>query len=402
MVSNSIEFFDSGDNFNNFFYLLKKYNKKKSDFLKGKGMTDKIENEINKRDIIIFKVDNNIKDEHIDRNGKLFFPFKKIFIDCKFKFSSYDPEAQEDTDMIINGIMLNEWVDGVIVVTCIPQVIYNKTKDIGVSPTNISFNKSEILCLNEFSKDNYYRQLNDSKKIDFDFKKKFQKEIIGTVQGLLKKIEKKQYTSYEKWMPCGRIKKEIVHSREVSSHKRHLWKDSGKFKIPLLSRKEILSRGYFIDEIVFRDKELRRDVPYLVLNQYTAGVKKEKEKENRVINLMRKKIYRNELLLGKILGEIFPEEIIRHNKTFDKNSRLRLDYNIWDRRIGFEYDGEQHFDKELYQKLYGDGFDEQVKRDKLKDKLCKKKNIKLVRIKYNEPLNKTRIKRRLKEIGVIV
>jgi len=399
MDYNSIEFFDSGDNFNNFFYLLKKYNTEKPNVLDGKGFTDVIKKEVDKKEIIIFKVDDNIIEESMKDNKKLFFPFKKIFIDYKFSISHHDIKNNEDIDILIDGIFLNEYDDKTIVATCMSQIINKGSRDLKVIPSNMLFKKNYVGVLEEgLKEENYHQQTKDKLEIG----KIIQSKIVIIIKALLNKIEKKQYIHYEKWTPCGRIKKEIIHSREVSSHKRHLWKDSGKFKIPLLSKEEILSRGYFIDEIVFRDKELRRDVPYLVLNQYTAGIKKEKEKENRVINLMKKKIYRNELLLGKILGEIFPEELIRHNKAFDKNSRLRLDYNIWDRRIGFEYDGEQHFDKELYQKLYGEGFDEQVKRDNFKDKLCKKKNIKLIRIKYNEPLNRTYIKKRLKESGVIV
>lgn len=72
---------------------------------------------------------------------------------------------------------------------------------------------------------------------------------------------------------------------------------------------------------------------------------------------------------------------------------------VGNKRLAFEYDGEQHYDKELYEKLYGVGFEEQQKRDNLKNKLCKKKQITLIRIKYNEPLTKTHLIKRIKEHG---
>ena len=102
----------------------------------------------------------------------------------------------------------------------------------------------------------------------------------------------------------------------------------------------------------------------------------------------------------KVLREIFQDEVIRKHDRKVLHG-LELDFLIYNKkkrreRIAFEYDGEQHFDKNLYKKLYGDGFEEQVKRDRIKDKLCNKKNIRLIRIKYNEPITKSHILKRLK------
>lgn len=252
---------------------------------------------------------------------------------------------------------------------------------------------SEKICL-----ETYYWMNPHAENLSWEFKSSngddrrteihsfFGTEIKKTIITLLHMISKKQYTKYKKWKPSGFETKEIIYSHDVKSHKRHFWKDSGKFKIPFMNKEELEERGYGIDELVFRDGELRRDVPYKIINSFTIGEEKEKKEDNRRIILFEKKIFRNEAKLGTILREIFPDELIKHNKTFHKKSSLRLDYNIWNKRIGFEYDGEQHFNKQLYKKLYGDGFEEQCWRDKEKNKLCKKKNITLIRIKYDEPL----------------
>jgi len=184
------------------------------------------------------------------------------------------------------------------------------------------------------------------------------------------------------------------------THKRHFWKDSGKFIIPTLPKEELIKKGYGIDEVVYRNGELRRDVPFTLINQYIIGKGKKIKKDNRVISFIKRKNLRQEDKIYKILLSLLPTNIIRrHDRKTLKG--IELDFNIPELRLGIEYDGEQHFDKELYKKLYGDGFDEQVKRDKLKNKLCSRKNIKLIRIKYNEPLTKTHIKNKIKKCGVI-
>ena len=63
---------------------------------------------------------------------------------------------------------------------------------------------------------------------------------------------------------------------------------------------------------------------------------------------------------------------------------------------------EQHFDRKLCEDVFKSDFDALQKRDRKKDKLCKKKNMILIRIKYDEPLTKTHIKKKLKEKGIDV
>lgn len=78
-------------------------------------------------------------------------------------------------------------------------------------------------------------------------------------------------------------------------------------------------------------------------------------------------------------------------KSFDDlryRSKLRFDFYLPTYRIAIEYDGLQHFkpvnfsgnNKNDYIKIY----EEQLKRDKLKNLYCEKNKILLIRIKYNE------------------
>ena len=146
----------------------------------------------------------------------------------------------------------------------------------------------------------------------------------------------------------------------------------------------------------FRDGEARRDVPYKIIGNYLIGDKIKKKDNNRRIKLAKGRIWRCEEKVYRILRELFPEKIIRrHDRRTLKG--LELDFNLPEFRLGIEYDGEQHYDRKVCEEVFKSNFDAQVSRDRKKDKLCRKKNITLIRIKYDEPLTKTHIKKKLKQ-----
>lgn len=57
---------------------------------------------------------------------------------------------------------------------------------------------------------------------------------------------------------------------------------------------------------------------------------------------------------------------------------LKFDFYIPKKNLIIEYDGEYHYKDTNFNK----GFEEQKKRDRVKDKYCKEKNIKLIRVPY--------------------
>ena len=68
---------------------------------------------------------------------------------------------------------------------------------------------------------------------------------------------------------------------------------------------------------------------------------------------------------------------------------LRFDFAIFkENNLLFllEYDGIQHFNTSM--DWYNDSLEELVKRDELKNKYCLTNNIKLIRIRYDEDLDK--------------
>lgn len=90
-------------------------------------------------------------------------------------------------------------------------------------------------------------------------------------------------------------------------------------------------------------------------------------------------------------------------KTFEDcvnpktGAKLKFDFYLLDYNCCIEYDGEQHFKKTFYSK---DNLKSRQERDAIKDKYCKDKNIKLIRIKYTDfnKMNNNYILERLKNV----
>jgi hypothetical protein len=136
-------------------------------------------------------------------------------------------------------------------------------------------------------------------------------------------------------------------------------------------------------------------VPYIDIGNYKIE-RQEKLKENKIINLIEKKQWQKEQFLGSILYKLYPSIYIkRHDRK--KLNGLELDYYIPELQIAFEYDGEQHFDKNLCENIFQSNFEELQKRDRKKNIKCRDLGIKLIRIKYDEPLTLRHIKKKLKE-----
>lgn len=386
---------------NNFFKNIKTYCEelKKEEFVHSRRLLD-----FDKKEIIIFeadidKIDLSVVD--IKKSSKLFMPIDKVFIEIP----KWVIETKEYVLQNSGGVFIFNEIMGEREMTTVYSIwmITNKlTGDINIKPINFSamdYISHSGIKDNEFG---HGIKIGTKWKYTVDYiGEVLKKELVVTTKSilyyLLYKIEKKEYSKYKKWTPSGFTNHDIVYSYEVSKHKRHFWKDSGKFNIPFMKEDELKSKGYDIDELVFRDGELRRNVPYRIIGNFLVGEVKENQEDNRRIKLAKGRILRQEEKIYTILRELYLDNIIRrHDRKTLKG--IELDFNLPELRLGIEYDGEQHFDKELYEKLYGEGFDEQVKRDRKKDRLCIKKNITLIRIKFDEPLTKTNIKNKIKRI----
>lgn len=80
----------------------------------------------------------------------------------------------------------------------------------------------------------------------------------------------------------------------------------------------------------------------------------------------------------------------------DKGVLLEYDICIPNKKLFIEYDGIQHFEYPNFFHKTRSEFNDQISRDRLKDKLAIENDWKLIRIKYNEPVTYKDIYYRLK------
>lgn len=91
--------------------------------------------------------------------------------------------------------------------------------------------------------------------------------------------------------------------------------------------------------------------------------------------------------LQEIYGCKFPKIRPPWLRNPETGRNMELDGYNESVRVGFEYNGEQHYCFPNRWHKYKWEFDKQVDRDKLKDKLCKQHGILLIKIPYNIPIN---------------
>lgn len=109
--------------------------------------------------------------------------------------------------------------------------------------------------------------------------------------------------------------------------------------------------------------------------------------------------------------DLFPQYEVIHNGYYSwlrspKNQPMQLDVYIPELKIAFEVDGRQHFQYSTF--LHGKGkkglerFQYLQACDKLKDELCKKRGVRLIRIRYDRRVTREYLLTRLKNEGITV
>jgi len=348
-----------------------------------------------KRDMpLIFQI--RFEDEEPMDKFNLIIPFSNFFIASPY-YVEYHGEIYGTEGFLVGDILSNKLRDSLLLKEDYLEIFFFWSKHI---------NDGWAFCSSLIKKDSIIKSTKDiTEQPPFEnpslppvVRKSFIDVFYNTMKKLLILIDKKEYTSYQKYTSNGMIRKNIVYANEKMTHKRHFWEDTGYFKVPNMNEEELQERGYKIDEVVYKDGQIRRDVPYKIIEP-TSEDKKKQNIANRTINLYKKRIFRQEEKLYDILKLIFPLDFIKiHDRKMLKG--LELDFFIREKRIAFEYDGEQHFDKKICEEVFKSDFNELKKRDRKKDKLCRRKNITLIRIKYDEPLKKSYIKKKIRNLGL--
>jgi len=106
-----------------------------------------------------------------------------------------------------------------------------------------------------------------------------------------------------------------------------------------------------------------------------------------------------ETRMYEIIKSLFRPLEVRYRFKPRWLGRLELDVYVPEVRLGFEYQGAQHF-RPI--ELFGGerAFVEQVKRDELKRRTCKKKGVSLIYAYYDERLSANLIRRKIEDAGL--
>jgi len=107
-----------------------------------------------------------------------------------------------------------------------------------------------------------------------------------------------------------------------------------------------------------------------------------------------KTIWIKQITMEGIIRSLFSNHIVLTNTRGFLNG-LEIDCYIPDLRLGFEYNGEQHYNYPNAFHKTEEEFNKQIERDKVKNELAIKNNIKLITIKFDEDITNELIKQKV-------
>lgn len=103
----------------------------------------------------------------------------------------------------------------------------------------------------------------------------------------------------------------------------------------------------------------------------------------------------NQLLA--IVQELFPHQRVELEHNIASRGGLFIDIYLPGLKVGFEFDGQQHF--EYCEHFHGsrENFIKAKRRDANKDQRCEEEGITLIRVAYNEEMTKDLVLSKLEE-----
>jgi hypothetical protein len=134
-----------------------------------------------------------------------------------------------------------------------------------------------------------------------------------------------------------------------------------------------------------------RHKSYYVLDEKINGYRLKKRKNGSSTRYVRKKYHLHEISLTKVIERFYgaSEVVTGYHPLWavsKKGALLEFDIYIPSKNILIEYNGIQHYEFTPCFHETKTRFKEQQRRDKLKAKLAKKLEYKLIVFKYDEPL----------------
>lgn len=115
---------------------------------------------------------------------------------------------------------------------------------------------------------------------------------------------------------------------------------------------------------------------------------------------------KKEATLQRVLNDLLPDAEYIDNGYYSwlqspKNSPLQLDRYYPDLKLGFEFNGRQHYEFNRYMHKDEDAFEYLRACDRKKAKDCRRHGVTLITVKYNKVITREYILARLKEAGVL-
>lgn len=152
--------------------------------------------------------------------------------------------------------------------------------------------------------------------------------------------------------------------------------------------------GHWVNFISERYKQMKGKKIWIL--PYIKGKGKLIKKEYYVGE--KEQCWENEKRMIKLINNIFPNiKILKHNRILLNGFEIDC-YNP-ELKIGFEYNGEQHYNFPNAFHKTKEEFEKQQQRDIEKNNIALEKGIKLITIRYDEPLTEELIINKIKEVS---
>lgn len=98
-----------------------------------------------------------------------------------------------------------------------------------------------------------------------------------------------------------------------------------------------------------------------------------------------------------IVKKLYPFQRVELEHNVAKHGALFIDIYLPRLKIGFEYDGQQHFEYSEHFHGSRENFIKAKRRDAEKDQRCEEEEITLIRVAYNEELTEELVLTKLEE-----
>jgi hypothetical protein len=108
-------------------------------------------------------------------------------------------------------------------------------------------------------------------------------------------------------------------------------------------------------------------------------------------------LWKGETRLAQLVRSVFPDTCRQYSAQW--LGRQHLDVYVPSRRVGFEYQGEQHYSPVPYFKGQ-EGYKRTKERDARKKEACRQAGVALIEWKYDEPICREHLLKRLKQAGI--